>query len=193
VRDKQREETRRRIYLAALDIFRRDGVAQCRIEDIATKAEVSRGAFYFHFPTKDDVLVELLRESQAPLIAKLVELPKNASLEVTLDTLSQGLAKFWENDSKILPDVASVALKTPSVVNDREGVQVREVLGKLFVQAAERKQLSDVLPAEVLADFYLSNTLAAMMAWCANPMLPLETVLKGVSTLFLTGARGLKG
>jgi hypothetical protein len=42
----------------------------------------------------------------------------------------------------------------------------------------------------VLADFYLSNALAAMMAWCANPMLPLEMVLKGVSQLFLTGARG---
>jgi AcrR family transcriptional regulator len=192
VRDKQREETRRRIYVAALEIFRRDGVAQCRIEDIATKAEVSRGAFYFHFPTKDDVLVELLRESQTPMLARLLELPKNATLEVTLETLSDALARFWENDSKLLPDVASVALRMPSVITDREGVQLRDVMGKLFVQAAERKQLSDVLPPEVLADFYLSNALAAMMAWCANPMLPLETVLKGVSTLFLTGARGLK-
>lgn len=190
MRDKQREETRRRIYLAALEIFRRDGVAQCRIEDIAQKSEVSRGAFYFHFPTKDDVLLELLRESQKPMAAKLLELPKNAPLQTVLDTLSQEMAAFWEHDSKLLPDVAAVALRATNMVMDREGVPVRDQLGKLFVAAAERGELSEVLPPEVLADFYLSNALAAMMAWCANPMLPLETVLKGVSTLFLTGARG---
>lgn len=190
MRDKQREETRRRIYLAALEIFRRDGVAQCRIEDIAIKSEVSRGAFYFHFPTKDDVLIELLRESQKPMAAALLELPKNAPLEDVLDTLSKSMADFWAQDAKLLPEVASVALKMNSVVMDREGTPVREVLGNLFVAAANRGQLSSVLPPEVLADFYLSNALAAMMAWCANPALELEMVLKGVSQLFLTGARG---
>lgn len=190
MRDKQREETRRRIYVAALEVFRRDGVAQCRIEDIANKSEVSRGAFYFHFPTKDDVLIELLRESQKPIAAKLAELPPTAKIDVVLETVASEMASIWEKDPKLLPDVASVALKMTSVVMDREGVPVRDVLGKLFTAAAERGELSDVLPPEVLADFYLSNALAAMMAWCANPMLPLETVLKGVSTLFLTGARG---
>jgi AcrR family transcriptional regulator len=190
VRDNQREETRRRIYLAALEIFRRDGVAQCRIEDIAIRSEVSRGAFYFHFPTKDDVLIELLRESQKPMAAALLELPKNAPLEDVLDTLSKSMADFWAQDAKLLPEVASVALKMSSVVMDREGTPVREVLGNLFVAAANRGQLSAVLPPEVLADFYLSNALAAMMAWCANPALELEMVLKGVSQLFLTGARG---
>jgi AcrR family transcriptional regulator len=192
VRDKQREETRRRIYLAALDIFRRDGVAQCRIEDIAQKSEVSRGAFYFHFPTKDDVLMELLRESQKPMAAALTELPPDAPLERVLETLSTTMAEFWMNDSKLLPEVASVALKMNPVLMDREGIPVRELLGNLFSAAATRGQLSDVLPPEVLADFYLSNALAAMMAWCANPILPLEVVLKGVSQLFMTGARGEK-
>ncbi len=190
MRDKQREETRRRIYLAALEVFRRDGVAQCRIEDIAQKSEVSRGAFYFHFPTKDDVLLELLRESQKPMQAKLLELPKDTPLEKTLETLAHEMAAFWQADSKLLPDVAAVALRATTLVMDREGVVVRDVLSKIFVAAAERGELSNVLPPEVLADFYLSNALAAMMAWCANPMLPLEVVLKGVSTLFLTGASG---
>ncbi|MBL8955337.1 MAG: TetR/AcrR family transcriptional regulator [Myxococcaceae bacterium] len=190
MRDKQREETRRRIYLAALEIFRRDGVAQCRIEDIAQKSEVSRGAFYFHFPTKDDVLLELLRESQKPMVAKLLEIPKDAPLETTLETLSGEMAAFWAQDAKLLPDVAAVALRATPLILDREGVVVRDVLSKSFVAAAERGELSDVLPPEVLADFYLSNSLAAMMAWCANPMLPLEVVLKGVSMLFLKGASG---
>ena len=188
MRDKQREETRRRIYLAALEVFRRDGVAQCRIEDIAVKSEVSRGAFYFHFPTKDDVLIELLRESQKPMAVKLLELPGDVKLEQVVMTMAEALATFWENDSKLLPEVATVALKMNSVVMDRESLPVREALAKRFVAAAERGEMSAVLPPEVLSDFYLANSLAAMIAWCANPMLPLDVVLKGVSTLFLTGA-----
>ncbi len=155
-------------------------------------SEVSRGAFYFHFPTKDDVLIELLRESQKPMAAALLELPKDCPLDKTLETLSHEMATWWEPDSKLLPEVAGVALKMSSVVMDREGVPLRAELSKLFIAAAQSGQLSDVLPPEVLADFYLSNALAAMMAWCANPMLPLEMVLKGVTKLYLKGDNGLR-
>ena len=63
-RDLQREETRERVFEAALDVFREQGMAQARIEDIAQAAEVSRGTFYFHFPRREDVMLELLDRSQ---------------------------------------------------------------------------------------------------------------------------------
>lgn len=190
VRDKQREETHRRVYLAALEIYRRDGVAQCRIDDIAQKAEVSRGAFYFHFPTKDDVLVELLRESEKPIAQAVNESPANAPLDEVLDKLADALAAFWQNERQLLPDVATVALRMQALVNDREAEPVRAALAKRFETAAKKGELSDVLPPEVLSDFFLANSLAAMLAWCAAPTLTLDVVLKGVVHLFLTGARG---
>ena len=190
VRDKQREETHRRVYLSALEIFRRDGVAQCRIDDIAQKAEVSRGAFYFHFPTKDDVLVELLRESEKPIAQAVNEQPQGAPLEEVLDALADALAVFWSKERELLPDVATVALRMQALVNDREAEPVRAALAKRFEAAAKKGQLSDALPPEVLSDFFLANALAAMLAWCAAPTLTLDVVLKGVVHLFLTGARG---
>src|SRR5205085_7825923 len=57
-RDLQREETRHKLYEAALEVFRRDGVAAARIDDITRAVGTSRGTFYFHFPTKEHVLVE---------------------------------------------------------------------------------------------------------------------------------------
>ena len=58
-RERQRLETHRRVFEAALEIFIRDGVAAARIEDITSLAAVSRGSFYFHFPTKEDVLLAI--------------------------------------------------------------------------------------------------------------------------------------
>src|SRR5690348_9883326 len=63
IRDRQRVETRRRVRDCAVQVFRRDGLAAARIDDIVKAARVSRGTFYFHFPTKEDVIVELLGEA----------------------------------------------------------------------------------------------------------------------------------
>lgn len=189
MRDKQREETRRRVYLAALEVFRRDGVAGCRIDDIAQKAEVSRGAFYFHFATKDDVLIELLREGEAPVAEAILAQPEDARLESVLEALDNALATFWENERTLLPDVATVALRLYAVVDARDAQPVRTALAHRFQLAAKRGELSPVLPPEVLSDFFLANSLSAMLAWCANPALGLPVVLNGVGHLFLEGAR----
>jgi len=60
-RSRQREETRERIFETALREFRAVGFAGAQIDRIARSAGVARGTFYFHFPTKDDVMLELAR------------------------------------------------------------------------------------------------------------------------------------
>src|SRR2546425_8400421 len=70
-RTRQRLETRDRIFEAALAEFRRAGVAAAEIEDIVRAADVARGTFYLHFPTKDHVLMELLRRQQRDLGGRL--------------------------------------------------------------------------------------------------------------------------
>jgi AcrR family transcriptional regulator len=60
-REAQRLETRQRVYDAAMDEFRRSGVADADIGAIISTAGVARGTFYFHFPTKEHVLEEVER------------------------------------------------------------------------------------------------------------------------------------
>ena len=191
MRDKQREETRKRLYHAALEVFCRDGVAHCRIEDIALKAEVSRAAFYFHFPSKDDVLLELLRESEQPVADALTALPADVRLEELLETLIVAMSNFWgvEDRSKLLLDVFGVSLRRTTILADREAEVVRAVMGRRFEQAAERHELSPMIPPEVLADFYLLNCFAAMASWCTQPIMPLADMLRGVTHLFMNGAQ----
>lgn len=189
MRDKQREETRRRLYLAALEVFRRDGMQNCRIDDIAQRAEVSRAAFYFHFPTKEAVVVELIRESEKPIAGALLALDPNAPLLQVMETLAVEMAKSWEHEAGLLVAMATVGLTmNANHLQDREYQPVRDFLAKRFAVASQRGELSPVLPPEVLSDFFLVNCLAAMVAWVGAPMLPLEVVLRGVVQLFLHGA-----
>ncbi len=70
-RDLQREETRSRVFEAAMEEFLNVGVEQAKIDQICKSAGVARGTFYFHFPTKDDVLLERQRQLSARVAERL--------------------------------------------------------------------------------------------------------------------------
>lgn len=71
VRQAQRLETRTRVFDAAVAEIGRSGLAGADVSAIAEAAGVVRGTFYFHFPTKEHVLVELERTEEAKIVAKL--------------------------------------------------------------------------------------------------------------------------
>jgi AcrR family transcriptional regulator len=71
VREAQRLQTRARVFDAALAEFGRSGLAGADVAAIAATAGVARGTFYFHFPTKEHVLVELERAEEAKIVAAL--------------------------------------------------------------------------------------------------------------------------
>jgi len=71
VREAQRLQTRARVFDAALGEFGRFGLAGADVAAIAAAAGVARGTFYFHFPTKEHVLVELERAEEAKIVETL--------------------------------------------------------------------------------------------------------------------------
>jgi AcrR family transcriptional regulator len=71
VRQVRRLETRARLFDAALAEIGRSGLAGADVSAIASAAGVVRGTFYFHFPTKEHVLVELERNEEVKIVEEL--------------------------------------------------------------------------------------------------------------------------
>jgi AcrR family transcriptional regulator len=70
-REAQRLQTRARLFDTAVAEIGHSGLAGTDVAAIAAAAGVARGTFYFHFPTKEHVLVELERAEEAKIVAKL--------------------------------------------------------------------------------------------------------------------------
>lgn len=70
-RDARRLRTRERILDAAFTELRRSGLAGAEVGAIAAAAGVAHGTFYFHFPTKEHVLVELEQREEARMAIEL--------------------------------------------------------------------------------------------------------------------------
>ena len=189
-RDRQRQETRRRVRECALAVFRRDGLAAAKIDEIVRAARVSRGTFYFHFPTKEDVVLELLSEAEHRIAAAIAELPRSTPIEGVLEVTCEKIAEEWEGEPRLFQDVGAVAVRRAAAsLRDGQRDPVSQALADGFRGAVTRKELSTFLPAEVLADFFLVNALAAALSWCAHPKTPLRIVLSSVIGIFLNGAR----
>jgi len=70
-REAQRRQTRARLFGAAVAEIGRSGLAGTDVAAVAAAAGVARGTFYFHFPTKEHVLVELERDEETKIAARL--------------------------------------------------------------------------------------------------------------------------
>lgn len=70
-REAQRLQTRARLFDAALAEMASSGLAGTDVAAIAAAVGVARGTFYFHFPTKEHVLVELERNEECTIVAML--------------------------------------------------------------------------------------------------------------------------
>ncbi|MCZ8377333.1 TetR/AcrR family transcriptional regulator [Mycobacterium sp. CPCC 205372] len=70
-REAQRRQTRERVLDAAVVEFKRNGTAAADINAVVAAAGVARSTFYFHFPTKEHVLLELIRREEAHVAREL--------------------------------------------------------------------------------------------------------------------------
>lgn len=52
----QTQETKQRIYKAAIDILKKKGFPYLTVSNICKVAKVSNGTFFYHFKTKDELL-----------------------------------------------------------------------------------------------------------------------------------------
>jgi AcrR family transcriptional regulator len=67
------EDTRRKIYEAAMELFREKGFDETTMRDIAAKAGVALGGAYYYFSSKDAIVLAFYREMQETSNAVVLE------------------------------------------------------------------------------------------------------------------------
>ena len=85
LRETRRLQTRQRILGAAIAEFKRSGMAAADVGAVVAAAGVAHGTFYFHFPTKEHVLLELESREEARVAAEFARFAAgNHDLATTL-------------------------------------------------------------------------------------------------------------
>ncbi len=81
------EATRRALLKSARRIFAHDGFEACRLEDITAAIGHTRGAFYAHFRTKEDLFFALLEQEAEKRLKQINAALSEPSIKSKIDEL----------------------------------------------------------------------------------------------------------
>ena len=119
-RQRRKEARPQELLDAALDLFVEKGFAATRSEEVATRAGVSKGTLYLYYPSKEDLLKEVVRQNVVNRIVQGVDLirhfdgPTSELLARVLrlwwermgETRASGILKLMMSEARNFPDIA---------------------------------------------------------------------------------------
>lgn len=194
-------ETRNRILDAAELVFSERGVSRTSLEDIAQAAGVTRGAIYWHFKDKSDLVSAMVNRVTLPMEA-MVARSSDETVEDPLASLkvcAVNALRRTATDPQC-QRVFDVVTHKCEYLGEMEGVQGRiSSIQKGCVDRAEQAIRNAVkrgqLPAHVsprLAAIGLDAMLFGLISnWLANPgYFALERQAEAMIDLYLDGLRG---
>lgn len=188
-RDAKRAELRQRIFEAALELFRRQGVAATTIRQITLAAHTGLGTFFNYFAGKEAVLAEIGRIRQERIEALLSD-PARASYhtrERVADAL-RALVEDMEEEPDLARAVISAAMSSPEIFHGERArfLALTELLAGALREGQTRGEVAADCDVEAAAHLIISIYIALTLDWAARASdYALEpTLLAHVETLW---------
>jgi AcrR family transcriptional regulator len=154
----QGRESRDELLAAALRVFARRGYRQAGVDEIATEAGYSKGVVYWHFSSKEELLLALIDERIDAPMREMVALLESAPPERDMSLeAARAFARQLESQRDVLVldrEYWSIAFRDPELRGryaERQ-TELREVLARALEARARHLGTPDLpMPAPDIA------------------------------------------
>lgn len=193
------DERRKQIMDAALTVFSQKGFHQARMEDIAHEAVLSKGALYWYFTNKEDIIASLLTNF---FDREILIIEEWAEREESARTLLQNLTSLIVEDLLALKPYLSVVYEfwAMSFRNEQVGNVIRESMQKylefivpILQQGIDRREFRDLNAVDVAMAFG-ALVEGSILLWSYDlDNVDLKVMITKSVTIFLDGIEYQKG
>ncbi|MFN3007750.1 ScbR family autoregulator-binding transcription factor [Mycolicibacterium wolinskyi] len=155
--------TRRKIITAAVDVFSEMGYPATGLGEIIERAEMTKGALYYHFDSKESLAEAIIDESGATMLAALRSITESAS--PALENIIHGMfvvCDFSRTDK--VAEIGIQLLRTFTGINEvakRIYTSWLDELTEQMGKAAAEGDLRTDLDVQAVADVILGSVLGA--------------------------------
>jgi len=156
-RQRRKDARPQELLDAALDLFVERGFAATRSEDVAARAGVSKGTLYLYYPSKEELLKEVIRHNVINQIAEGAQIirdfegttPELLAMVLRLwwerigETRASGIVKLMTSEVRNFPEIAQFYVDevvTPS----------NQMLEQVIQRGIDRGEFRDVNVVEVV-------------------------------------------
>lgn len=179
-RREQPSESRERILAAAVSVFSLKGFQRASLDEIAAEAQLTKGAIYWHFRSKNDLFTSLLEYRFQQHTAPLAEELALALAAPTIQARQQAIATMLRDMLNRFHDNAAWPRLYLEFVSQTRDAQIASSMAKLYDHArllAKQMimRLVDAgitdpdLDADTVSIFWCALIDGFMLAWVMKP------------------------
>ncbi len=170
----ERGTRREQILAAAMAVFARKGFDQTSMDDIAAEAGLSKGGVYWHFKSKEEMILAILGQLFQQDLARLAAVqgdgePVMERLRRLLDYALDDIRRLADQQALSVSFYAAALFQEP-VRQELRGYlrQYREALEALIRQGMERGEFGD-LSAQAAALAFMAQFEGLILLWMIDP------------------------
>jgi len=169
-RERKKEETKNRIFVAAAQLFNDKGFDATTVDEIAERADVSKGTFFNYFPRKE-ALGYYLAEEWLELVEHAVTETARSAEERIIELFAMGADSYGENRelARVVARYSMQQLCAPTPEAAGTQRSLNQAFDAIWAQGQERGEFrADIEP--MMARGVLGAVfIGAVMWWVGSP------------------------
>lgn len=191
-RERRRNETLEKLFLAAMELFASKGFATTKVEEITEAADVGKGTFFNYFPSKQHVLGYFVGRQLGRVEHYLaLSCEGGSSAEELLRNLASDLTRLPCRTPEMARTIVASFLGDAEV---REYVMGRmqsgrEMVAEIMRHAQERGEFRRDMEAIELARIFQQSMFGTILMWSLQPKTPVARMLDGTLEVLMQGLR----
>ena len=200
-RQRRKQARPQELLEAALDLFVEKGFAATRSEEVAARAGVSKGTLYLYYPSKEELLKEVIRHNVVNRIAEGVEIVRafeGSTAQLLADTMrlwwerigetrASGILKLLMSEARNFPEIAQFYVDEVAVPGER---LIAEVVQRGIDRGEFRiVKVDDVVHALCAPILFLVMNKHSLGVSAIGAMLDAKAVIEAQIDLVLNGLR----
>ena len=169
-RERKKEETKNRIFVAAAQLFNEKGFDATTVDEIAERADVSKGTFFNYFPRKE-ALGYYLAEEWLELVEHAVTETARSAEERIVELFAMGADSYGENRelARVVARYTMQQMCAPAPEAEATQRRLNQAFDTIWLQGREhgefRADIEPMMARGVLGAVFIG----AVMWWVGSP------------------------
>jgi TetR/AcrR family transcriptional regulator, cholesterol catabolism regulator len=194
MRDVRSQLTRQKIYDTAVSLFLKKGYDEVTVDDICEKVGLTKGAFYAHFRSKDQIVIERMLAVDEHYRSDI--LPRVAGLKSGMDKILAFVRLLLKHMNELGKVTVKTAYYTQIGYDQKLSAIMTEkrtlykIIQELVTEGQEKGELRNDLSSTEITQAIMHNIRGIVYDWClSTSKFDIEQAGEDLIKILATGIR----
>jgi TetR/AcrR family fatty acid metabolism transcriptional regulator len=166
---KKGQQTRQKIFQAALGLIKERGYEQTTLVDICKAAGIASGTFYHHFASKQDILVEYVKEESRDLMNYYQSLPKESYGQAFLQVMDYQALYFERKGTEFVSTFYAIMLLSRNSIYSYGEFSLLSIIYECFDKGQKQGEFTEQFSPGYMLELAIGLLYTITTFWCMYP------------------------